>query len=70
MMSYYNMKLYSTKFGKDQIAKDETEAAAMESAKQFLSETKEVVDELKDYQEWMPKVMQSERPVILDCYAE
>lgn len=28
------------------------------------------VIELTDVQEWVPKVMQEEKPVIIDCYAE
>eukprot|EP00347_Sterkiella_histriomuscorum_P004761 403359210 len=52
------------------VAKDESEAASMDQAKEFLQEIKGYVDELNDYQEWLPKVMQSDKPVILDCYAE
>ena len=29
----------------------------MDAAKSFMKEANELVDELKDYQEWMPKVM-------------
>jgi len=42
----------------------------MDEAKAFMKGATELVDELKDYQEWLPKVMQSDKPVILDCYAE
>jgi hypothetical protein len=52
------------------VAKDSSEAAAMEGAKEFISEAKKIVDELQDLQEFTSKVMQSDKPVILDCYAE
>jgi hypothetical protein len=42
----------------------------MDQAKSFISDVKDHVDELTDYQEWVPKVMNSDKPVILDCYAE
>jgi len=42
----------------------------MDEAKAFMKGATELVDELKDYQEWLPKVMQSDKPVILDCYAD
>ncbi len=50
--------------------KVEGEAAAMEEAKEFLKAGKEYVEELKTYEEWVPSVMQADKPVILDCYAE
>ena len=47
-----------------------SEAAAMNEAKDFLKQTKEFVDEVNEYSEWLPKVMNADKPVILDCYAE
>ncbi|CDW78100.1 thioredoxin [Stylonychia lemnae] len=52
------------------VAKDESEAASIDQAKDFLENVKGYVDELNDYNEWLPKVMQSDKPVILDCYAD
>ena len=51
-------------------AKDEGEAASMEEAKEFLNTAKQFVEELKDPNDWVTTVMQSEKPVILDCYAK
>ena len=43
----------------------------MAETKEFLKQTQELlVEELKDYSEWLPKVMQADKPIILECYAE
>ncbi len=42
----------------------------MAGAKEFLEQQKGIVDELKDVSEFNSKVMQADKPVILDCYAE
>jgi hypothetical protein len=42
----------------------------MEGAKEFLEQTKHLIDEIQDVSEFTTKVMQSDKPVILDCYAE
>ncbi len=42
----------------------------MDGAKEFLEQTKEFVYELKNLNEFTTKVMQSDKPVILDCFAE
>ena len=42
----------------------------MKEAKEFIQDVKSYVDEILDYSEWSTKVMQSDKPVILDCYAE
>jgi hypothetical protein len=42
----------------------------MKEAKEFLGEVKDHIDEITTYDEWVPKVMNSDKPVILDCYAE
>ena len=52
------------------MAQDESEAASINEAKEYLESQKQVIDELTNYEEWVPKVMQAEKPVILDCYAE
>lgn len=46
------------------------EAAAIEGAKAFMKEAKKIVDELADMNQFNTKVMQADRPVILDCYAD
>ena len=35
-----------------------------------MDDVKQYVDEIKDYSEWTTKVMESDKPVVLDCYAE
>jgi len=35
-----------------------------------MGEIKASIEEITDMSEWEPKVMKSEIPVILDCYAE
>lgn len=52
------------------VAKDEGEAATIDQAKDMMEGMKQWIDEITDYAEWVPKVMQSDKPVILDCYAE
>ena len=42
----------------------------MAGAKEFLEQQKSIIDELKDVSEFNSKVMQADRHVILDCYAE
>ena len=42
---------------------------AIKDAQEFIDKTKEFVVDLKDANEWVSTVMQSEKPVILDCYA-
>lgn len=42
----------------------------MSGAKEFLEKSKQFIDEIKDMNEFNTKVMKSEKPVILDCYAE
>ena len=42
----------------------------MKDAKDFLNKASDIIDEIGSYEEWLPKVMQSDKPVILDCYAE
>ena len=51
-------------------ADPKSEEAAMAGAKEFMDQQKSIIDELKDLQEFNAKVMQADRPVILDCYAE
>ena len=56
------------------VASDESEAASIQSAKDFVSQTmseaESMITELKEYSEWQPLVMESKVPVVLDCYAE
>jgi hypothetical protein len=42
----------------------------MEGARDFLQEAKKMIDEVTEYSQFASKVMQSDKPVILDCYAE
>ena len=49
---------------------DESEQAAMAEAKQIFNEIEEAVIELKSYADWVPTVMKSKIPVILDWYAD
>ncbi len=42
----------------------------MSGAKEFLEKSKQIIDELKNLNEFNTKVMKSDKPVILDCYAE
>jgi thioredoxin len=52
------------------VAKDASEAAAMEAAKAFIQEAKKIVDEITELSQFNTKVMGADRPVILDCYAD
>lgn len=52
------------------VAADEGEAAVIDQTKDLVENITELIDEVKSYEEWIPKVMQSDKPVILDCYAE
>ena len=51
------------------IAKDQSEAAAMEGAKDFMDQARSIIDELQEVPEFQSKVMLSDKPVILECYA-
>jgi len=53
-------------------ASADSETIAKESAKDFMKSVKEeLIDELKSYDEWLPKVMEeTTKPVLLDCYAD
>lgn len=42
----------------------------MEGAREFLKEAKKIIDEVTEYSQFNSKVMQSDKPVILDCYAD
>ena len=56
------------------MADDESEAASIASTKEFIKEarqeTSKMVQELESQNDWQPVVMQSQVPVVLDCYAE
>ncbi len=52
------------------IINNDGEDTAKAEARAFMSETKSYVDEIIEMTEWTTKVMQSDVPVILDCYAE
>ena len=49
---------------------NDDEQAAMTDAKQVLKSFGESIVELKDYNDWVPTVMKSKVPVILDWYAD
>ena len=49
---------------------DEDEQAAMIDAKKVMHSLEEAVTDLKSYTDWVPVVMKSKIPVILDCYAD
>ena len=54
------------------VASDESEAASIATTKEFIKAAKEEgpVITLKAMEEWQSVVMDSNIPVVLDCYAE
>ena len=70
-MRYFSLINGSGNDGADAASAD-SETIAKESAKDFMKSVKEeLIDELKSYDEWLPKVMEeTTKPVLLDCYAD
>ena len=56
------------------VADDASEAQAIDATKQTMAEAKDasqhIVVEMTDMSQWEPEVMKSERPVVLDVYAD
>ena len=53
----------------EKTAKDSSEAAAMEGAKEFMEQARSIIDELQEVHEFQSRVMTSDKPVVLECYA-
>lgn len=41
----------------------------MEGAKDFMEQARSIIDELQEVHEFQSRVMQSDKPVVLECYA-